>query len=525
MRFAALAVALLALLAPPAAADTLEAAGLRLVPVGAFNQPVAALGAPGDDSRLFVVQKNGEIHVVRDGVSSLFLAVGGVQYDPGNEQGLLSMAFAPDYPASGRFYVYFTDATACTGTSCDVRVDEFRRATADRADPATRRMVFRVAHREAANHNGGQIAFGPDGLLYAAPGDGGGAGDPDCDAQRNDSLLGKMLRIEPLTATVPQIYAWGLRNPFRFSFDRLTGDLLLGDVGQGAQEEVDFLAAGTPPGANFGWNFYEGTAPYQANCIASTPGGYVAPALTYDNPAAAPAAVTGGVVVRDLSMAPLLGRYLYADFYAGDVRSAVIGASGASGDASTGLLVGQLAAFGEDARCRVHIASLAGPVYRLEATAPAAAPECQRAPAGAGPDPRAAPPSTGPLASLTDRTRPAISRARLSRRRFAVSAAGTPLAARAGPLRGTTVRFSLSEPATVTLRIYRRLSRGRTRWAARGRLTRRGLRAGRRSVPFSGRVGRRALTPGRYRMTLRARDGAGNVSAGRALDFRIVPRR
>ncbi|HVE69556.1 MAG TPA: PQQ-dependent sugar dehydrogenase, partial [Solirubrobacteraceae bacterium] len=374
MRRLALGIALSLWLAAPAAADTLDAGGLRLVPVGAFNQPIQALGAPGDDTRVFVVQKGGEIRVVGPGGSSVFLTLSGVKYDPGSEQGLLSMAFAPDYASSGRFYVYFNDATSCTGDFCDVRVDEFRRASADRADTATRRLVFRVAHREAANHNGGQIAFGPDGLLYAAPGDGGGADDPGCDAQRSDSLLGKLLRIDPVTGAAPQIYALGLRNPYRFSFDRLTGDLLLGDVGQGAQEEIDFLPAGAAPGANFGWNRYEGTAPYRTNCIATTPDRYVGPVLTYANPVGAPAAVTGGVVVRDTSVSALLGRYLYADFYAGEIRSAVVGAGGASGDGSTGLLVGSLAAFGEDSRCRVYVASLAGPVYRLEAAQPAGAP-------------------------------------------------------------------------------------------------------------------------------------------------------
>ncbi len=540
MRRALPAILLLALLPAPARADTLEANGLRLVKIGDFAAAVHVTAPPGDDHRVFVVQQGSgttaAIRVVRDGatLSEPFLSLSGVAHQRA-EQGLLSMAFAPDYATSGRFYVYYNDAGACTGANCDVRVDEFRRADADHADASSRRPVFSLSHRDAPNHNGGQLQFGPDGLLYAAPGDGGTGGDPECDAQRADSKLGKVLRLDPVASSSPQVVASGLRNPFRFSFDRLTGDFVVGDVGDSAKEEVDFVAAGRLAGANFGWNVFEGNNPVSTSCAMPPLASYAAPSITYDHPSPGPAAVTGGFVVRDLSVAPLLGRYVYADYFAGDIRSAVIGPGTQSGDGPTGLQADMLASFGEDSRCRIHVVSQAGPVYRLEATQPAAAPGCETSTATS-----VAAPQLPALAR--DRVSPVLSRVTVSRRRFRVSSAGTPRVARMRAPAGTVFRYTLSEEAEVSLRFYRatagRRSAGRcvaptrrlrraarcTRYPLRGTLVRRRVQAGRRLIRFSGRVGSRALPIGRYRAILRARDSAGNVSPGRVVVVSIVKR-
>ena len=540
MRRALPAILLLALLPAPARADTLEANGLRLVKIGDFAAAVHVTAPPDDDRRVFVVEQGSgttaAIRLVRDGVtlSDPFLSLSGVARQEG-EQGLLSMAFAPDYATSGRFYVYYNDAGACTGTNCDVRVDEFRRADADHADASSRRKVFSLLHRDAPNHNGGQLEFGPDGLLYAAPGDGGTAGDPECDAQRADSRLGKVLRIDPVTSSVPQVVASGLRNPFRFSFDRLTGDFVVGDVGNNAKEEIDFVPAAGLAGANFGWNVFEGNNSFSTSCAAPPLPNYVAPSITYDNPASGPAAVTGGFVVRDRSVAPLLGRYVYADYFVGDIRSAVLGPGTQTGDGPTGLQADRLASFGEDSRCRIYVASQAGPVYRLEAAQPTEAPGCQAGSAA----PAAAPPF--PALAL-DRVSPVLSGVTVSRRRFRLSSAATPRVARTLTPAGTVFRFRLSEVAEVSLRFYRatagrrsgrrcvaptrplRGARRCTRYPLRGTLVRRRVPAGRRSIRFTGRVGVRALPLGRYRAILRARDAAGNVSPGRVVLLRIVKR-
>jgi hypothetical protein len=310
----------------------------------------------------------------------------------------------------------------------------------------------------------------------------------------------------------------------------------VGDVGWNLQEEVSFLPAGSPPGANFGWDTYEGSslAPAPA-CPLHQPFTHTAPSITYDHSAGGARAVTGGVVVRDASVAPLLGRYLYADYYAGEIRSAVVGPGTASGDGASGLQVDNLGAFGEDSRCRVHVVG-ASSVYRLEAVAPAAAPACQTASAPPAPPPPPPPP---------DRSAPSLTRVSLSRARFRVSVSPTPriavLRRRLAPL-GTVFRWTLNERSEVSFRVYRakrgrrsgrrcviptrRLRRARrcTRYPLFGTLVRRAVAPGRRSLRFTGRVGLRALPPGRYRVTVRARDAAGNVSAGRLLRFTVVRR-
>jgi glucose/arabinose dehydrogenase len=548
----ACSLALAALAVPAAArADTLTAGNLALTAVGgSFSVPVFATAPPGDNTRLFVVEQGGAIKLVSGGVTqSTFMTVPDVKYVANGEQGLLSMAFAPDYASSHRFYVYYNDATACdSGTGgCDIRVDEFTRLDADHGDLSSRRQVLSIPHRGASNHNGGQLQFGPDGYLYLATGDGGGGGDPSCNGQNLNSLLGKVLRIDPRlsggqpytvpagnpfpTATAPYnaIWSYGLRNPWRFSFDRATGDLSIGDVGQGLHEEVDFqrLGDGAGRGANFGWNVFEGNAPYSTACANPPLASYLPPVLTYDHVVSGGYAVAGGYVVRDPGVPALSGRYLYADTYQGPIRSAVLTQCGAMDDSSTGLQVGFVVSFGEDALGQIYVVSLGGNVYRLSQTGPGSAPAtspCPSPPTGGaaqtGGGTTTTTTSTGPVA-IPDRVRPVISAVSLKRLRFAVGAGSTAVNATA---RGTTFRYTLSEAATVRAPSANNRSRSRcTRFALAGTLRRAG-RQGSNSTAFTGRIGHGALRPGRYRATLGATDGAGNVSGGRSVEFTVVAR-
>ena len=366
--------------APPAATPGAQPAvsrarGVRLVRVGSFASPVHVTAPPGDLSRIMVVEQAGRIRVVRDGEvrGAPFLDIRHL-VEIGSEQGLLSLAFAPDYAASGRFYVYYTDRSG------DQRVVEYGRRDADRADAGSARLVLRMADDES-NHNGGQLAFGPDGLLYVGTGDGGGGGDRHGtrgNAQDLGSLLGKILRIDPQASGgraygVPdenpfasragargEVYAYGLRNPWRFSFDRRTGDLAIGDVGQNAWEEIDFVPRGQGRGTNFGWRPFEGRARYAPGERAP---GHVRPVIVRSH-ADGNCSITGGVVVRDPGVS-LRGRYVFGDFCKGRILSARLSAGGARGLRRTSLRVSSLSSFGEDARGRVYAASLDGPVYRI----------------------------------------------------------------------------------------------------------------------------------------------------------------
>ncbi len=321
------------------------------------------------------------------------------------------MAFAPDYASTGRLFTYSTDAGG------DIRVDLWHRsADPDVASPG-RALVLRIEHSSRNNHNGGDLHFGPDGRLYISTGDGGGGDDPDSNGQtliragtpdqQSTALLAKLLRIAPgadggyvVPADNPfagridargEIYAYGLRNPFRFSFDRLTGDLLIGDVGQDDAEEVNYSAT-QGRGANFGWKCFEGRLPNDGTSPPCTPPGHVPPVFEYDR--AGCQSITGGYVVRDPGLPSLLGRYVYADYCVGEIRS-IVPSTGA-GDTSTGIDVADftLAAFGEDACGRIYVAQLSGEVSRLidgvASPCPAASvqqpPPPPPPPAGADPD-------------------------------------------------------------------------------------------------------------------------------------------
>jgi glucose/arabinose dehydrogenase len=360
---------------PVAGARTAKASsGLRLVKLGVFRLPTYAAGPPGDPHRLFVVEKAGRIILLVRGhrESQPFLDISSLVGSSGNEQGLLSMAFEPDYARSGRFYVYYTD------TAGDVRVVEYDRSAQNPnvANAGSAKLVLAVSHHRFFNHNGGQLQFGPDHDLYVGVGDGGSENDPLNRGQNTDVLLGKLLRISPklsggysipggnpfagTSGRRPEIWAYGLRNPWRFSFDRRTGDLVIGDVGQDQQEEVDFALRGTGAGANYGWSIWEGTRREKPGRAPNA----VFPVLVKPHTQAY-CAIIGGYVVRDRGLGSLYGRYLYGDNCKAQISSVKLTRGHATGDRFTGLSVAELSAFGQDTLGRIYAVSLAGPVYRI----------------------------------------------------------------------------------------------------------------------------------------------------------------
>lgn len=360
----------------PAATDTPTATvakpGLRLRRVGSFDSPVYVTAPPQDRRRIFVVEQGGRVRIVRDGktVDRPFLDISG-GISTGSERGLLSLAFAPDYRSSGLFYVYFTAPNG------DIRIVEYRRASAERADHDSARVVLSVSH-PAGNHNGGLVLFGPDGLLYAGLGDGGGGGDRHGargNGQSRSTLLGKIIRIDPRRSGDrayrvpdsnpfvargsgrPEIFAYGVRNPWRFSFTP-GGDLVVADVGQGEVEEVTVVRR---RGANLGWRVWEGRQRYSSG---ETAPGHVPPAIQRFH-SDGNCSITGGVVVRDPVLSALRGRYVFGDFCRGVIESARLRGNRARSVRQTRLQVDQLSSFGVDARRRVYVTSLSGPVYQL----------------------------------------------------------------------------------------------------------------------------------------------------------------
>jgi glucose/arabinose dehydrogenase len=347
---------------------------IRLKRIGSFSSPVYVTAPRGDRSRLFVVEQRGRVRVLVNGreQGQPFLDISSI-VQAGGERGLLSMAFAPNYARSGRFYVYFTDHTG------DIRIRQYRRSSgnANVADPGSGRNVIRIRHREFANHNGGQLQFGPDGFLYFGTGDGGSGGDPHRHGQDLSSRLGKLLRIDPKagggykvprsnpfrgrSGARPEIWAYGLRNPWRFSFDRKTGALAIGDVGQDQYEEIDF-ARRSGRGDNYGWNIWEGRHRFSGGRARH----YHRPAVEHSH-GDGWCSITGGYIVRDRSLGALYGRYVYGDLCHSQLRSVKMRGSHGRGDRALGPSVGNLVSFGEDARAHVYAVSLNGPVYRLVA--------------------------------------------------------------------------------------------------------------------------------------------------------------
>jgi glucose/arabinose dehydrogenase len=292
-----------------------------------LDLPVDVQNAGDGSGRLFVVEKPGRILIIQNGqlLAAPFLDIRGEVGSQNTEQGLLGLAFHPNYAASGMFFVNYTDVNGNTVLAA------FHVSAGDpnRADPATQVDLLHV-HQPYANHNGGGLAFGPDGYLYIGLGDGGSAGDPLRNGQNLNTELGKLLRInvdagEPYSIPpdnpfassggLPEIWAFGLRNPWRFSFDRLTGDLFIGDVGQDSWEEVDFVPAGTPGGLNFGWSFYEADHAYHPNPPASA--SFTFPVTEYSHDFGC--SISGGYVYRGAELPEWQGVYLFGDYCSGTV--------------------------------------------------------------------------------------------------------------------------------------------------------------------------------------------------------------
>jgi glucose/arabinose dehydrogenase len=478
-------------------------AGLSLAPAytdsasAPVSAPIYATAPPGDPSRLFVVERAGRIRVAVDGAiqQTPFLDISSRVTTTG-EAGLLSMAFAPDYATSRKFYVYFIQKS-----DGHIHVEEFTRSLANPnvADPAPTALLVDVAHPTFTNHYGGQIAFGPDGKLYAGTGDGGSSNDPAGNAQNPGSQLGKLLAIDTAGAAVTTA-ALGLRNPFRFSFDRGSGDLVLGDVGQAKWEEVDWVPAGdTLLGSNFGWDCWEANEHVDNSC---DPSPRVAPVIAYANPNGSsnpPAAVTGGVVVRDPALGPLFGRYLYADFYAGVIHSAALAKPVTDDRIEPDLpTVPQLVAFGEDADGHIYVVSLAGTVQRIVCDSSCAPGSGGGTTPTAPQDPGPAPPAAeDPPPAAPDTTAPRLSvrAARLQRL-----------------LLTRVVRLSVACDERCIVRVSGK-ARG---MALRGVLKR--LEPGNRAsirLPLSKRIRRALARRGSVALQVRARDDAGNLRTAR----------
>jgi glucose/arabinose dehydrogenase len=342
---------------------------LRLTKVGTFEQPLALAVRVGDPA-LYVAEKDGRVVALRDGqVDQVPVLDLSDQVSHGGEQGLLGLAFSPD----GRFlYVDYTN------TDGDTRVVEFAMA-GGQALPDSRRELLAVA-QPYANHNGGNLLFGPDRLLYVGLGDGGSGGDPQGNAQRLDTLLGKLLRLDPRPdgsrayripagnpfsgrdGARPEIWAYGLRNPWRFSFDRQTGDLWIGDVGQNLWEEIDFAPAGSPGGQNYGWNLREGSHKFRG----AAPAGAIEPVKDYPLEGGN-CAITGGIVYRGGRIPALQGTYIYGDYCAGRLRGLRRDPERVVDLGDLGLAVDGLSSFGEDLDGELYAMSLSdGGLYRID---------------------------------------------------------------------------------------------------------------------------------------------------------------
>jgi glucose/arabinose dehydrogenase len=501
----AAAVSVAVALAAPAVAG----AALHLSQIGTFTQPVYVTAPPGDPHRVFVVEQPGRIMEVRDGqkLDTPFLDIHTDVRSTGNEQGLLSMAFAPDYATSGRYYVYYTAPLVGDANGSVLTIEEF--------SPSGRRIVFTVDHPTNTNHNGGQLQFGPDGLLYAGTGDGGSGNDPPGNAQNLHSNLGKLLRIDPLsTGGTPGIFAYGLRNPFRFSFDRGTGDLVIGDVGQNAYEEVDYSPAGTSPGRDYGWNCREGKHPTSGvTCTPPDPVNPVDPVLEKNHTATGSGgdgfcAIIGGYVVRDTSIPELAGRYVYGDNCVSAIRSVTLPA--ASDDALTGLSIAGLTSFGEDSCGHVYAAARSGPVYRIDGDSFTPCPEGGGPIPGPGPGSGGNPPPGGGDPTPTPRdTRKPVVRISASHKQHVLSLHGVRLSMKCDELCGATatgvVRIRQLERTFVLKRVARQIAAGK-RVKVTLKASRTALRAIRKALHRHRRV--------TAKITVVGRDTAGN--AGRA---------
>jgi len=352
--------------------------------------PVLVTSPPGDTSRLFVVEQPGRIRLIKNGVlqGSNFLNIQS-RVVSGGEQGLLGLAFHPGYSENGFFYVYYT-ASSPSGWTVVSRFS-VSPTNPDSALASSESIIF-TTHQPQGNHNGGMIAFSPrDSLLYIGLGDGGGSGDANNLAQNPDTLLGKILRIDidggtpyavpagnPFVGavdTLPEIWAIGVRNPWRWSFDRATGDLWIGDVGQGVWEEVDFQPAASPGGENYGWRLMEGNHCYNPPSDCDTLAGLTGAIHEYRHetgPYGFRCSITGGFVYRGCAVPDLRGTYFFADYCSGEVWSFRYDGATLSDfqDRTVELAAGsyQVSAFGEDARGELYVieyGSVNGKIHKI----------------------------------------------------------------------------------------------------------------------------------------------------------------
>jgi glucose/arabinose dehydrogenase len=332
------------------APDEGEAVGYRFVAIASgLDSPVHVTAPRGEKRRLYVVEQEGRIRVVQGGrITGTLLDIQS-RVDCCGEQGLLSVAFHPRYSRNGRYYVNYTDP--------DTRVVEYRGKRALR--------TLLTVDQPYSNHNGGQNAFGPDGRLYVGMGDGGSGGDPEDRAQDLSSRLGKLLALNvDRRGSQPQIVGYGLRNPWRFSFDRRTGDLYIGDVGQNAWEEVNFTRRRSPGLENYGWDAYEGRARFESKAPNAT-GRLVFPIAVY--PLGGHCAVSGGFVYRGTAVPAARGRYFYGDNCSGAVWSLRVVNGRARSVRREPFTLDGLSSFGEDGRGELYAVTLGGRLYQLRA--------------------------------------------------------------------------------------------------------------------------------------------------------------
>jgi glucose/arabinose dehydrogenase len=347
--------------------------------LSSLQNPVYITSAKDGSNRLFVVEQAGQIQIIQQGkpLKKPFLDISD-RIAAGGEQGLLSVAFPPDFARKQHFYVYYTNKAG------NLTIARYRlTANANVADPRSEQVILTIGHPGNTNHNGGQLAFGGDGFLYAGTGDGGGGGDPANNAQNPKSLLGKLLRLDVestkvKTYAIPktnpfvkakdrsnqvrdEIWALGLRNPWRFSFDRKTNDLYIGDVGQGTYEEVDFQRATSTGGQNYGWNIREGKHPF-SNPTAN-PAGLVSPVTEYDHSQGS--SITGGFVYRGIANPKLQGLYVYGDFVSGNLWGLRQTTKGWQNQRLLNTSL-NISTFGEDEQGNLYVADYSqGDIYKI----------------------------------------------------------------------------------------------------------------------------------------------------------------
>ena len=352
--------------------------GVKLNRVGRFAKPVYVTGAPGYPSLLFVVEQAGRVKVMRDGRKrGTFLNIKGLVRS-NYEEGLFSLAFHPGYERNRLFYVYYVDNAG------NLRIDEFKRRGPTRAARGSRRLVMRIRHQPENTHNADQLNF-LGGLLYITAGDGGGPGDPGDDAKDKRSPLGKLLRIDPRNPKgrarygVPRsnpfvgrrghnaVFSYGLRNPWRFSFDTVTAKrprIAIGDVGQESFEEVDYETLRGARGAFFGWDEFEAFKPFE--CDGRCARNAEPPIFAYGRSRGC--TIIGGYVVGDRRLTSLYGRYLFTDLCNGQIKALRPRLRRVRGAARTGLSVDTPVSFGQDTQGRVYVTSLLGAVFRFDPT-------------------------------------------------------------------------------------------------------------------------------------------------------------